>query len=150
MQVFLFFSIVCATFAALDLKYESGFNDVGSQQTQGSPWPTPKKMTTSKTQLNIDAEYFMFNLKMFPASTQCGIMQAAFSRYGTMLFGPLADAVKFYPRNYDATGMVSSLTVSISSGNCTGYPNLNSDESCKYPRLVGFRRFKRFSSDLPI
>lgn len=133
-RIVLFASIIFVTAALSNVEGDFDSRSVGSQQTYGSPWPTPMKMTTGKTQFNLNAEDFVFNLKSFPGKpAQCDIIQAAFARYRTIIFGPTADALKFQPYRQTDAASITSLTVSI-SGNCTGYPSLDSDESCKFSR----------------
>lgn len=126
------FTTFIAVFALEKLPQQEFSRGIGATPTRGSPWPVPQKMTTSKTQFLIDEENFVFNWKPSPTQTPpCDIIQAAFSRYRKIIFGPLVDALKFrsYKRPTLTGSVVSDLSVTF-DGTCSGYPSLESDESC--------------------
>lgn len=105
-------------------------------QTQGSPWPAPKKMTTSASQLNVDRENFLFMV-----AKRCDILQEAFVRYERLIFGSSSTTLKFAslkklqnlrkPKAGDTT-VLSALQVNVFSDcddSSRKYPSLTSDES---------------------
>ncbi|XP_045156507.2 beta-hexosaminidase subunit beta-like isoform X2 [Mercenaria mercenaria] len=105
-----------------------------SPQTRGSPWPAPKQMTISETQLTVDQATFKFE---FSETEVCSILEEAFVRYFKIIFGSYSTSLKFSSwktlrSNIGSrsrySGTVSALQV-VSPCIDNIYPSLTSDES---------------------
>ncbi|KAJ8028863.1 Beta-hexosaminidase subunit beta [Holothuria leucospilota] len=106
-----------------------------TQQSKGSPWPLPMKIsTTHDTVVLAGAEEFSFKV----GGAACDILDEAFVRYRNIIFyGPPETSSTHKQRipqkKIRASGTLVSVTVNIQT--CEDVPSLESDES--YSLTVG-------------
>lgn len=100
----------------------------GNRSEPGSPWPTPETMKKSSTILTVNPETLTITANL----ASCDIIKNAMSRYENI--------IKMDTKKADVdTNLVKmkSLSIDIKDNECSGYPQLNMNESCLYfPRCI--------------
>jgi hexosaminidase len=90
--------------------------------TQGGVWPLPWSITYSNDSFSINPSTFQFTTSL----TGCQIIDRAFQRYRMISFPGYKSSTSFYSGK--ATS-VNSVSITVSSGCSTDYPQLGMNES---------------------
>ncbi|XP_078315856.1 beta-hexosaminidase subunit beta-like isoform X5 [Crassostrea virginica] len=90
--------------------------------TLGMPWPMPQQYSSTQELFTINRNAFKFRA----TGQSCDILESAFFRYQTIIFGLREEVLKFHPKL--RAGTLTELDVNVKN-KCDRYPYLGMDES---------------------
>jgi hexosaminidase len=100
--------------------------EVSVTATTGMPWPLPQQYSSTSQTYTINRNAFKFRA----TGQSCDILDSAFFRYQTIIFGNREKTLRFHPRLFMQAGSLTVLDVNVKN-KCDRYPYLGMDESCK-------------------
>ncbi|XP_062584535.1 beta-hexosaminidase subunit beta-like isoform X2 [Saccostrea cucullata] len=92
--------------------------------TTGMPWPLPQQYSSTPDVYTINRNAFKFKA----TGQSCDILESAFFRYQTIIFGLREETLRFHPKNSLQAGSLTALNVNVKN-KCDRYPSLGMDES---------------------
>jgi hypothetical protein len=118
-----------------------------TEKAPGQPFPKPQIFVTQETQHKIDQRNFSF--QYVKVSATCDLLSVAFNRYYKLIFQPQTYEInenvrrvrKLTKRNMKNVQIepndvaVDRVIVNVEQP-CEEYPSLESDESCKFRKLL--------------
>ncbi|XP_048734162.2 beta-hexosaminidase subunit beta-like isoform X1 [Ostrea edulis] len=121
MLCFLFVHLVAFVYSNGDYQ-----NDklVSVTATIGMPWPLPQQYSSTPAVYTINRNVFKFRA----TDQSCDILESAFFRYQTIIFGYREKTLRFHPKLFLKAGSLTVLDVNVKS-KCDRYPYLGMDES---------------------
>ena len=102
-----------------------GKETVSVTATLGMPWPMPQQYSSTQDLFTINRNAFKFRA----TGQSCDILESAFFRYQTIIFGLREEVLKFHPKL--RAGTLTELDVNVKN-KCDRYPYLGMDESCRF------------------
>nr|XP_022334577.1 beta-hexosaminidase subunit beta-like isoform X3 [Crassostrea virginica] len=99
-----------------------GKETVSVTATLGMPWPMPQQYSSTQDLFTINRNAFKFRA----TGQSCDILESAFFRYQTIIFGLREEVLKFHPKL--RAGTLTELDVNVKN-KCDRYPYLGMDES---------------------
>ncbi len=135
---------------------ESDFSTI--RPTNGEPWPMPQSMDRFSERVSVHPDSFHFLYDEI--SQQCDVLTNAFDRYYKLIFYPetywndlleepiqkkkiFRENIRKKFLNLDDTILLKSLNVIIRQ-KCEQWPTFESDESCKFIKIINFFLTKFF------
>uniref|UniRef100_A0A8B9JKK2 Beta-hexosaminidase n=1 Tax=Astyanax mexicanus TaxID=7994 RepID=A0A8B9JKK2_ASTMX len=104
-------------------------------------WPMPQQITQSTDRYLLSPQSFSFSYsKDSAAQSGCSVLDSAFKRYYSLIFPDAADG---------ARKTEFSINTLVKSGECDGYPDEGSDESCEYLLFIFYFVNKTEIQDFP-
>uniref|UniRef100_A0A8B9JJU0 Beta-hexosaminidase n=1 Tax=Astyanax mexicanus TaxID=7994 RepID=A0A8B9JJU0_ASTMX len=104
-------------------------------------WPMPQQITQSTDRYLLSPQSFSFSYsKDSAAQSGCSVLDSAFKRYYSLIFPDAADGARFSNIWMDPTPF--TVSVSVKSGECDGYPDEGSDESYNLSVAAGAAALK--------
>ena len=122
--VALFLFVYVAGIVAGNGEYR-GNKAVSVTATLGMPWPMPQQYSSTQDLFTINRNAFKFRA----TGQSCDILESAFFRYQTIIFGLREEVLKFHPKL--RAGTLTELDVNVKN-KCDRYPYLGMDESCRF------------------